>query len=221
MPIGLATTIARIASTERASAATFTDRSACGSRVRPPGTSTDCARSAATTSAGVRPYPLSSCGSGTTVISRLRPPMSSTAPTPWICCSAGFTTSSATFVSRSTGSAAENARVATGIAPMSSFCTTGVWISRGSLESVACTRSRTSWAAMSAFRSRSKRMMICETFSRFIDRSVSSPGSVLNASSNGFVTVRSIASGSAPGRTVVTVTNGNSTSGYWSTPMRG
>ncbi len=155
------------------------------------------------------------------MISRLRPPISSTAPTPWICCRAGFTTSSASFVSRSTGTFAENASVATGAAPMSSFWTIGVWISRGSFESVAWTLSRTSWAAMSAFRSRSKRMMIWETFSRFTDRSVSSPASVLRVSSSGFVTVRSIASGSAPGRTVVTVTNGKSISGYWSTPMRG
>ncbi len=54
-PPGLAITIARIAATERASAATFTDRSAPGSSVRPPGTSSDCARSAATTSAGASP----------------------------------------------------------------------------------------------------------------------------------------------------------------------
>src|SRR6516165_1026691 len=44
---------------------------------------------------------------------------------------------------------------------------------------------------------------------------------VLSASSSGFETFFSIVSGSAPGRIVVTVTIGNSTSGIWSTPMRG
>ena len=55
VPRGLATTMARSASTERASAASFTDRSRPGSSVRPPGTSMLWARSAWTTSAGVRP----------------------------------------------------------------------------------------------------------------------------------------------------------------------
>ena len=119
------------------------------------------------------------------------------------------------------GSGAEKASVATGAAPMSNFSTMGVSISRGSLESVAWTRSRTSWAATSTLRSRSKRMTTCETFSTLTERSVSSPGSVLSASSRGLVTLVSMVSGSAPGRMVVTVTMGNSTSGNWSTPMRG
>ena len=54
-PPGLATTSARSASTERASPASLTDRSTPGSRVRPPGTSIDCARIPWTTSAGERP----------------------------------------------------------------------------------------------------------------------------------------------------------------------
>ena len=64
-------------------------------------------------------------------------------------------------------------------------------------------------------------MTTCETFSTLTERSVSRPGSVLSASSSGFVTLDSMVSGSAPGRMVVTVTMGNSTSGNWSTPMRG
>ena len=44
---------------------------------------------------------------------------------------------------------------------------------------------------------------------------------VLSASSSGLETFFSTVSGSAPGSTVVTVTMGNSTSGIWSTPMRG
>ena len=166
-----------------------------------------------TTSDGARPYPFASDGSITTVISRLRPPSKVTDPTPWICWSPGLTTSSASFVSRSIGTGALKASVATGIAPMSNFSTMGLWISRGSLESVAWTLSRTSCAATSTFRARSKRTTICETFSTLMDRSVSRPGSVLSASSSGSVTVRSMASGSAPGRIVVTVTMGNSTSG--------
>ncbi len=130
-------------------------------------------------------------------------------------------TSSASLVSRSMGTGAEKARVATGAAPMSNFCTTGVWISRGSLESVDCTLSRTSCAATSTFRSRSKRMTICETLSTLTERSVSRPERVLSASSSGLVTLRSIDSGSAPGSTVTTVTMGNSTSGIWSTPIFG
>ena len=55
VPMGLATMRARSASTVRASAATFTDRSTPVSRVRPPGTSMLWARSAWTTSDGVRP----------------------------------------------------------------------------------------------------------------------------------------------------------------------
>ena len=155
------------------------------------------------------------------MISRLRPPRSVTEPTPGICWRRGFTTSSASFVSRSIGSVPQKASVTTGAAPMSNFSTTGVSISRGSFESVAWTLSRTSCAATSTFRSRSKRMMICETFSTLTERSVSRPGSVLSASSSGSVTVRSMVSGSAPGRMVVTVTMGKSTSGNWSTPMRG
>ena len=62
------------------------------------------------------------------VSSRFRPPTSSTEPTPGICCRAGLTTSSASLVSRSMGSGAEKASVATGAAPMSNFCTMGVWI---------------------------------------------------------------------------------------------
>src|SRR5574341_2018490 len=50
---------------------------------------------------------------------------------------------------------------------------------------------------------------------------VSSPGSVLSASSRGFETFCSTVSGSAPRRIVVTVMVGNSTSGNWSTPIRG
>jgi hypothetical protein len=55
IPPGLATTSARSASTERASPASFTLRSTPGSRVRPPGTSIDCPRIAATTSEGASP----------------------------------------------------------------------------------------------------------------------------------------------------------------------
>jgi hypothetical protein len=210
VPVEEGRTRARSSSTEWASAVSFTERSTPGSRVRPLGTSRLCPRTAATTSIGVRPLALSDCGSSTMVSSRLRPPTTSMEPTPGICWKAGLMTSSASLVSRSMGTGAEKARVAT-----------GVWISRGSLESVACTLSRTSCAATSTFRSRSKRMTICETLSTLTERRVSRPERVLSASSSGLVTLRSIDSGSAPGSTVTTVTMGNSTSGIWSTPIFG
>ena len=64
-------------------------------------------------------------------------------------------------------------------------------------------------------------MTIMEALSTLTERRVSRPERVLRASSSGLVTLRSMDSGSAPGRTVVTVTMGNSTSGIWSTPIFG
>ena len=86
-----------------------------------------------------------------------------------------------------------------GAAPTSNFWTTGGSMPAGSSASVAETRSRTSWTALSTFTSSSNWMRTWVTLSRLIDRSTLMPLIVLSASSIGSATLVSIDSGSAPG----------------------
>ena len=106
----------------------------------------------------------------------------------------------------------------TGEASASIFSMIGGSASRGSSPSTELTLSRTSWAATSPFFSRANWIWTSETFSDEVEISSSMPLIVLIASSSLSVISVSTSSGAAPGRTVVTTTNGKSTSGKRSTP---
>ena len=102
----------------------------------------------------------------------------------------------------------------------SSFSTVGCRTVRGNCGSTRLMRSRTSWAAMSAFFSSLNETTTCEMPSDEVDVSVSMPLMVLTDSSILSVTSVSICSGAAPGRRVVTEIVGMSTLGKRSTPRR-
>ncbi len=78
--------------------------------------------------------------------------------------------------------------------------------------------SRISCAATSPFFSNTNCTTIVVTPSRTVDRSSSTPETVLIASSIGRVTLVSISSGLVPGRLAITETTGKSTLGNKSTP---
>jgi len=107
-----------------------------------------------------------------------------------------------------------------GDASGSSFSTTGSCRSSGSRRRIEAIRSRTSWAAASTSRSSSNSTTTMLTPSLLVDRSVLTPPIVLSASSMRSVTSVSTVSGSAPGKTAVTVTMGKSTLGNRSMPSR-
>ena len=146
--------------------------------------------------------------------------MSWTWPTPSTDSSCRRSTLSANSVTSRIGAFADTARERTGAASGSIFSMTGGSASRGNWRSTLLTRSRTSWAATSAFFSSSNEMTTWETPSEEIEISWSMPLIVLTASSILSVTSVSISSGAAPTSTVLTVTNGRSILGNRSTPRR-
>ncbi len=98
----------------------------------------------------------------------------------------------------------------------SSRVITGSSISEGSFARAAATFSRTSCAAIFPSVSSLNCMTTIDSPSCDVDWMWSTPAIWLTASSTFFVTSDSTCSGPAPRRTVVTVTNGMSTSGNWS-----
>src|SRR5687768_9309365 len=174
--------------------------------------------SAAMTCAAVRPWAVSLALSTITLICRGRAPMTSTCPTP-------DTVSRRRRRSLSTYSemsrcepGPETAMVTTGMAPGSKFCTIGGSASVGRSPRMVEILSRTSCVATSRSFSRLNEIMTTDTFSEENDVSSLMPLIVLTASSILSVSSVSISSGAAPGSTVVTMTNGNSTFGKRSTP---
>ncbi len=101
---------------------------------------------------------------------------------------------------------------------MSNLSTTGGSVPSGRSARIVLTLSRTSCIPTSPFFDRRNCTVTIETPSVVTDRSSSIPETVLMMSSIGLVTVVSIVSTLAPGRTVVTVQTGKSTSGKRSTP---
>ena len=188
--------------------------------MRPPGTSTFCVCSARATSLTVRFCARSSSAFSQRLICRLRPPMTSTWPTPSELSSCRRRTLSAYSVISRSGFCAVTATVSTGDAVGSSFSTVG-WITvRGSSGMTRLTLSRTSCAATFASFSSTNETTTCDTPSDEFDVSVSMPLMVLTASSILSVTSVSTCSGAAPGRRVVIATDGMSTFGKRSTPSR-
>src|SRR5262245_47849104 len=154
------------------------------------------------------------------LIWRGRPPTTTTWPTPLTLSSCRRSVLSAYSVMSRTGFFAETASVRTGAESGSNFSTVGCWIVFGRSGSTRLTRSRTSWAAMSASFSSRNEMMTCETPSDEFDRSSSMPLMVLTPSSILSVISVSTSSGAAPGSRVVTTTVGKSTFGKRSSPRR-
>src|SRR6185295_12272439 len=107
----------------------------------------------------------------------------------------------------------------TGMASRSNLSIIGGSVPGGNRARIVFTLSRTSWAAMSRFRSNRNVTMIDDTPSVVTLLNSSMPWIVLMISSSGLVTLVSISSGDAPRRVVVTVITGNSTFGNWSMPM--
>ncbi len=112
----------------------------------------------------------------------------------------------------------ETAIVITGMAPVSNRLTIGVSVPLGRVERIDWTLSRTSCAPTSPFFESWNWTVTVLIPSCVVDRISSMPETVLMMSSIGFVTVVSISSTPAPGRTVVTVQTGKSTLGNRSTP---
>ncbi len=151
---------------------------------------------------------------------RLRPPTSSTWPTPVVPSRRLRTKRSATSVTSRTGLGAASVMVTTGVASGSMRVTVGSSMSLGSEVTTPLMRSRTSWAATSGSFSRTKVTNTCETPSDDEERSSSMPLMVLTASSILSVIWVSTSVGAAPGNRVVIVTTGKSTLGNRSTPRR-
>ncbi len=101
----------------------------------------------------------------------------------------------------------------TGALSLSNFWMTGGVASSGSRLTTVLTRSRTSWAALSRSRSRSKVAMMMDEPAPETERSSSMPSTVLTTSSTWRVTSDSISSGDAPGSEARTETVGTSTAG--------
>ncbi len=110
--------------------------------------------------------------------------------------------------------------VSTGWESLSNLETIGGVASSGRSRRTVATRSRTSWAAASMFRSRLKVTMTTELPGPEIDRSSSIPSTVLTASSIRLEISVSTSSVEAPGSWVRTDTVGRSTDGNRSTPSR-
>ena len=113
---------------------------------------------------------------------------------------------------------AETAMRKTGVASVSSFCTTGTSAVSGRSLTIRSTLLRTSDAATSAFFSSTKLTKTCETPSTEVERSSSMPLMVLTAPSILSVISVSISCGDAPGLTTVIVIVGRSIFGNRSTP---
>ena len=188
--------------------------------MRPPGTSAFCDWSARATSLTDSFCARSSAASSHRLICRLRPPITTTWPTPSELSRRRRSTRSANSVMSRTGLSAVTATVITGAAEKSSFSTVGCSTVRGSCGRTRLTRSRTSCAAMSAFFSSLNDTTTCEMPSEDVEVRVSMPLMVLTDSSTLSVTSVSICSGAAPGSRVVTEMVGMSTLGKRSTPRR-
>ena len=167
--------------------------------MRPPGMSAFCDCSARATSLTDSFCARSSAGSSHRLIWRLRPPITTTWPTPSELSRRRRRTLSANSVMSRTGLSAVTATVMTGAAVKSSFSTVGCSTVRGSCGITRLTRSRTSCAATSAFFSSLNDTTTCEMPSDEVEVSVSMPLIVLTASSILSVTSVSICSGAAPG----------------------
>src|SRR6478736_623602 len=186
--------------------------------MRPPGVSTFWVCSARATSLTVMFCARSSSEFSHRLTWRLRPPMTSTCPTPSELSSCRRNTLSAYSVISRRGFAAVTATVNTGDAVGSSFSTVG-WITlRGSNGMTRLTLSRTSCAATFASFSRRNATTTCDTPSDEFDDRTSMPLMVFTASSILSVTSVSTCSGAAPGSRVVIATEGMSTFGKRSTP---
>ncbi len=137
--------------------------------MRPPGMSAFWAWSARATSLTDRPWEPSSSASSQTFTWRLRPPITTTWPTPSTLSSQRRSPLSANSVMSRSGLAAVTATVITGEAVGSSFSTIG-WVTvRGSSGRTRLTRSRTSCAATSESFSSLKATTTCEMPSDEVD----------------------------------------------------
>ncbi len=141
--------------------------------MRPPGMSAFCDCSARATSLTDSRCARSSAGSSHRLICRLRPPITTTWPTPSELSSRRRSTRSANSVMSRTGLSAVTATVITGAAVKSSFSTVGCSTVRGSCGMTRLTRSRTSCAATSAFFSSLNDTTTCEMPSDEVEVSVS------------------------------------------------
>ncbi len=188
--------------------------------MRPPGMSAFCDCSARATSLTDSFWARSNAVSSHRLTWRLRPPITTTCPTPSELSSRRRRILSANSVMSRTGLSAVTATVITGDAWKSSFSTVGCSTVRGSNGSTRLMRSRTSCAAVSASFSSLKETTTCEMPSDDVEVSVSMPLMVLTDSSILSVTSVSICSGAAPGSRVVTEIVGMSTLGNRSTPRR-
>ena len=147
--------------------------------MRPPGMSAFCDCSARATSLTDRFCARSSAASSQTLTCRLRPPITTTWPTPSALSSRRRSTLSANSVMSRTGLSAVTATVITGAAVKSSFSTVGCSTVRGSCGRTRLMRSRTSCAATSAFFSSLNETTTCEMPSDEVELSVSMPLIVL------------------------------------------
>src|SRR6185295_10038340 len=149
---------------------------------------------------------------------RFWPPTRRTSPTPLLRSSWTLATLSASSVSSRTLRSADSAIVSTGAASLSCLVTMGGSVPGGRLRSTVCTRARTSAAATSMSRDRSKVAITNDTPVLLIERSSRMPSTVLTALSICSVISVSTSSGAPPGSVVRTETIGTSTEGKRSTP---
>jgi hypothetical protein len=152
------------------------------------------------------------------LIARESPPTSLTSPTPADLSMRSLTRLSASSVSSRSERGPVIASESTGDESLSNFEITGGFASRGRRETTCATRSRTSWAAVSMSRFRSKVTSRSELPCAAIERSSTMLSTVLTTSSMRWQTSVSFSSGEAPASSVRIEICGRSTAGKRSTP---